>query len=341
MRILSFVYKHPLERFEELFFLGGDVVWIDDLTKNIGLKMGRKTFQSIIAVLNVLLKHKRFRNYDVVYVPSESWAQIIGLLVAKLCKIPLIIRMRGNPFMVRKIKSATSQRKIFAKILSAFFDKVDKFTLSKANLIISAAHCLAHELKEINHNVVTVWNGVDKKFFEITPIYPQGNSDIVFGYVGRISSEKGIDLLFEAIKGIPVKVRIFGAIEHNVNFPENVEYMGYVPRERIEEIYRLFDVLVLPSFTEGLPRVIQEAMLLGKPIICTNVGDNSVVVDENGGWICKPKPEELRYAFYEALKLGKPKLQHMGIYNRCKAESMFYSWEEYVKKVRETIKRYV
>ena len=91
-------------------------------------------------------------------------------------------------------------------------------------------------------------------------------------------------------------------------------------------------MLVLPSFTEGLPRVIQEAMLLGKPIICTNVGDNSVVVDENGGWICKPKPEELRYAFYEALKLGKPKLQHMGIYNRCKAESIFIAGKNTSKK---------
>ncbi|MEM0095056.1 MAG: glycosyltransferase family 4 protein [Candidatus Bathyarchaeia archaeon] len=336
---MSFVYKRPFERFEEIHLIS-DIVWIDDLTKDLRLKIGRKTMKSLIAVLNVIFKIKRFMKYDAIYVPSESWAQVIGFIVSRLCKIPFIVRMRGSPFLVRSFKQQRSEKRVFARLLSVVFDKIDEFTLSKADLIISTAHYLTREISKINGNVVTIWNGVDKKFFVLSPIPPGGRSkDVIFGYIGRVSIEKGLDLLFNAIEGIPVKLRIFGALEYDAVFPENVEYMGHISHEKIEEAYGLFDVLILPSFTEGLPRVLQEAMLLGKPIICTNVGDNHLIVDEGGGWVCNPCTEELRNAILEAIKTDKARLRSMGYYNRRKGEIMFYTWEEYTEKVKHAIRQ--
>lgn len=336
MRILSFLFKIRLERFEEIRLVEGDVIWIDDLTKDIRLKIGRRTVQSLIAVLNAMFMCKQFRNYDVVYVPSDFWAQVIGFFVARLCKIPFIIRLRGNPFETRKLRPPT-EKKVFARMIRVIFDKVDKVVYSRADLMISICQNLTREFRRINKNIVTVWNGIDSRFFEHKPGRGEVSKKIVFGYVGRVSKEKGMDLILEAIKGMPVKLRVFGAVQYDMVFPEEVEYMGEVPHERIEEAYSKFDVLVLPSFTEGLPRVLQEAMLLGKVVICTDTGDNSIIVDEKGGWVCQPNIEELKQAVSEALKMGKMELLKMGVYNRRKAETIFYSWEEYAEKVKQII----
>jgi glycosyltransferase involved in cell wall biosynthesis len=60
-----------------------------------------------------------------------------------------------------------------------------------------------------------------------------------------------------------------------------IEFLGHVPHDELPAIYRTADILILPSYSEGLPNVVLEAMASGVAVIASDVGDNSVLL--NGG----------------------------------------------------------
>ena len=70
-----------------------------------------------------------------------------------------------------------------------------------------------------------------------------------------------------------------------------ITWMGYVPYgEELKAIYRDADIFILPSLTEGIPKVIYEAMAFGLPIISTDVGGISDIIKNNrNGILIKPE----------------------------------------------------
>ena len=103
-------------------------------------------------------------------------------------------------------------------------------------------------------------------------------------FVGRLSAEKGLSGLMEAMSlmksGTPSKLVIVGdgplraSLErqcHALGLSQRIEFLGRLPEsDTIMEIARS-DVLVLPSFMEGLPVVLMEAMGLGIPVVASRV----------------------------------------------------------------------
>ncbi len=106
--------------------------------------------------------------------------------------------------------------------------------------------------------------------------------DFVVGWVGRLSHEKGPDVLLEALarlNGAPLTVSIIGdGVERRplqaragaLGIADRIRWHGVVPDA--EQVFPAFDVLVLSSRTEGTPVVLFEAMAAGIPIVATAVG---------------------------------------------------------------------
>jgi glycosyltransferase involved in cell wall biosynthesis len=106
--------------------------------------------------------------------------------------------------------------------------------------------------------------------------------DFVVGWVGRLSHEKGPDVLLEALprlNGVPLTVSIIGdgpeqrplqARAGALGIADRIRWHGVVPDA--EQVFPAFDVLVLSSRTEGTPVVLFEAMAAGIPIVATAVG---------------------------------------------------------------------
>jgi glycosyltransferase involved in cell wall biosynthesis len=113
----------------------------------------------------------------------------------------------------------------------------------------------------------------------------QSNRSYV-GFVGRIKSEKGIDTLLKASKYLPeIPFKIAGGYDGYFNLvqqtPRNVEFLGQLNRKALDEFYVGARIIVAPSrWYEGLPMAIIEAMLYGKPVICSNLGGLPEVVDD-------------------------------------------------------------
>lgn len=98
------------------------------------------------------------------------------------------------------------------------------------------------------------------------------------------------------------------------------------------------DVVVLPSYREGTPRILLEAAAMGKPIVTTDVvGCRDVVDDGINGYLCQARdPADLARAMEKMLSLTSPDRQSMGVLGRKKVETT-YSEQFVISKYLESI----
>ena len=73
------------------------------------------------------------------------------------------------------------------------------------------------------------------------------------------------------------------SLANDLGVKERVKFSGWIPFDRIKEVYMRNDIQIISSLAEGTPRVIIEGAANGIPLICTNVGGNteSLISGEN------------------------------------------------------------
>lgn len=138
--------------------------------------------------------------------------------------------------------------------------------------------------------------------------YDIPDNAFVYGYVGRINEDKGINELITAFTNISKEkedayLALVGMIDDtNPITPENMKIAeenprivmtGNVPKEEVYPHMAMFDVLTHPTYREGFGKVLQEAMGVNIPIITTDVPGPSEVIENNiSGILCKVKDVE-------------------------------------------------
>ena len=110
------------------------------------------------------------------------------------------------------------------------------------------------------------------------------NSKINFGFMGRIIPTKGIKVLVDTFKELDSeKLSIYGNIGVQKRFLEtnNIIFKGGYDNNTINQVLEDIDVLIVPSiWYENAPLVIQEAFLAGIPVITSNIGGMSELVQD-------------------------------------------------------------
>jgi glycosyltransferase involved in cell wall biosynthesis len=150
--------------------------------------------------------------------------------------------------------------------------------------------------------------------------------------VGRLSEEKGQIVLMDAVSklvsdGVSLKLVLVGDgptrtyIEHwlaKENLTDHVELTGSVSGERVREEILAARALVLPSFAEGLPVVIMEALALRRPVIATHVGGIPELVEDgkNGFLVPAGAVDTLAKAIRLTLEAEPERLYEMGAQGR-------------------------
>lgn len=133
--------------------------------------------------------------------------------------------------------------------------------------------------------------------------------DFVFGFVGRINKDKGLNELIEAFKPLSeqndkLKLVLVGMMDDvNPIKPENLEYAksnpnviltGPVHQDLVYKYLASFDVLTHPTYREGFGKIIQEAMAMRVPVITTDVPGPSEVVEESISGVLVPKADSAK-----------------------------------------------
>lgn len=147
----------------------------------------------------------------------------------------------------------------------------------------------------IDNNVTVINNAIKKEKNEDVNIglddYNKSHKKVAF--IGRLSEEKGVSDLLEAMhiilkneKSISLIIVGEGPQEEELKkkvkelkIEKNVVFLGY--QDRIQSIINQIDLVVLPSYTEGLPLTPIEAFLCGKPVVATFTEGSAEIIDDN------------------------------------------------------------
>ena len=133
--------------------------------------------------------------------------------------------------------------------------------------------------------IVVAPNAVDLSIFSVHPDRSH-RRDCTFLYVGRLSQEKGPDVLVRAFQEVPGKLVLagLGPQEPQVRAlaDDRVEFAGHVAREDLPELYARADCLVLPSRSEAWGMVLNEAAAAGLPLVATEAAGGGYDLIEQG-----------------------------------------------------------
>jgi glycosyltransferase involved in cell wall biosynthesis len=135
---------------------------------------------------------------------------------------------------------------------------------------------------------------------EHMPTQPSApGSPVRFGFVGSLTPHKGVDVLCEAFSRTEgdSTLALFGACDDPVFFGRlapylgtRIRYAGEFDHGRLADVYRQFDVLIVPSRVhESFSLVVAEAQAFGLPVIATRVGAlPELIIDETNGLLVPP-----------------------------------------------------
>lgn len=180
--------------------------------------------------------------------------------------------------------------------------KVEKWEARRTRTLLfqSAEDYEASQRLRYRSRLVLLGNGVEDSWFEI----PSRNRCTTFNlfFVGRIVREKGILELLDAVEQVPgICLHLVGeALESDRDavadevakrlsrpgLTGRVVRYGMVPRADLQKLFREADALCLPSYREGVPRSVIEAMAAGRPVIATEIrGCRELVTQGDTGYL--------------------------------------------------------
>jgi glycosyltransferase involved in cell wall biosynthesis len=157
-------------------------------------------------------------------------------------------------------------------------------------------------------------------------------------FVGRLTAVKGVPLLIEAVASVrkehpDVRLTIIGdgpdrtALEAQaaaLGISRIVTFAGYQPQERVSELFEEADMLLLPSFAEGVPVVLMEAMASRLPVIASRVGGVAELVEDGvSGFVISPGDMKTLVERLGTLLSDPGRCAGMGEAGRAKVEAEF------------------
>lgn len=286
--------------------LGVKVVVIDSAQSHMEkstfinrIKKSTKRFQQI----NIALKQNHF-NSAVIFC-SSGLSFIEKSLMAwriNLAQVPTTMCMRSGHFMTQNDNS------FIWRLLSYLLLKIPSRHVVQGTNWINYFTSLGVSSQKID--VARNW---PREYIKLKKEAKSSPKVINFIFVGWVVRNKGIKELLDAVyqskKLQSSIIHIVGdgdymskakefVLKHNLN---NIIFYGNKPHKEAIKIISEGDVFVLPSYAEGFPNAIVEAMYLGLPIIASDVGaiSDSVISNKNGYLIPPKNTEKLKTAMEE------------------------------------------
>lgn len=139
--------------------------------------------------------------------------------------------------------------------------------------------------------IIQIPIGIEKSWIRTKEIGNNSPRKLIF--IGRNERRKGFTELLQAYKqskakGLNIELHIIGPFESSSDF-SGLIFHGKINEEiKIRQIITSCDLLICPSYSEGMPTVILEAMACGCAVIASDVGAVSVEVDNTNGWLIQP-----------------------------------------------------
>ena len=258
--------------------------------EGISMYMGCK---SLVASL------RRNSEFDIIHAHRIIPDGHAAVLLAKKLNVPVVCSARGGETYKLPFENPLSYLS-FKKVLSTC-DRI--ITVSKALRDVVTNNV-------VKHTVDVIYNGCDVNTFHyIDKVEARKKLNLpmdgkIFLFVGHIITAKGVlDLLkaFHHLKKSESSIFLImiGYGDEVVNIQRGIKIRnlsgsvlmpGYMPQESLPLWINASDIFVFPSYQEGLPNAVLEAMACRKPVIATRVGGIPEIISDGGtGFLVEPR----------------------------------------------------
>lgn len=307
----------------ENFALNGYSVDLLNLPLNINLHNSKlNNIAYIFVQRKAVKKYLKANKYDIVHIhTSREFLFLKDVLLAKMIKqvfhIPVVMTIHVG-----------SMETVYHRI-----EWFKKKSISILNNYIEKTIFLSKVMRDefvndgLRKNQATVLYNFHN--LAVVDTFPERDSDILnLLFVGMIHREKGILELLNALVLLPeLKFHlnicgklVDGSIKSEIDRLRNelgskISFLGYVAGKEKTNMFRQSDILILPSYHEGLPIVIMEALAAGCAIITTKVGAIPEILNEsNTFWVERQSSEQIveaiKYFYYHKEALNDMKYQN-------------------------------
>ena len=344
-----------------------DKYGIDNKVNTFWVEMTRAItpVQDLKAVYR-LYKYFRKEKPEIVHTHTPK-AGIVGMLAAKLAGVPIRLHtVAGLPLM----ETTGIKRNILNAVESFTYSlatKVFPNSYGLKKIILEADFAKEDKLKVLGEGSS---NGIDTQYFNPENYaeefqknlrqeldIPENN--LVFIFIGRIVSEKGINELVQAFielyENTPnINLLLVGPFEQEldpvspktlllIETHQGIISVGY--QQDVRPYFSISDILTFPSYREGFPNVVMQAGAMGLPSIVTDInGCNEIIREGVNGMIIPVKDKDAlkkamsRFIEFDNLKIELGKSSRKEI--TSKYERKFF-WQILLKEYRELEEVYI
>lgn len=282
-------------------------------------KLGKKNILDELkrfASIYFSLKNELKNDYDIVHINSSC--STLGMIRDYMClqkakksKSKVIIHFHCDTSYMVKGKFSEF---IFRKICN----KVDQiFCLNRPS---------EHHIKRISNKTgIKIPNFIDIRNVNFSKNEVSERIENII-FVGHVIKSKGcIDFISVAKQMPSINFKLIGKESEefqSIEKPRNIQCYGEISKEEVINEMVLADLLLFPTYTEGFPNVILEAMVSGLPIISTPVGAIPEIIEDKGGKIIEVGNIE---GFIKAIEeLQEPMIRgEMSIWNKEKVKKTY------------------
>lgn len=335
--LLNIVRGLPAERFScsiATFRLDSRIPLFQQLPCPVHVIPLRRTYG--ISGMKAAIELRNLINREQVSVVHSFFetSDLLGGLVAKLCRVPALISSRRDMGILRSRK-----HRLAYALVNRLFDEVHAVSEQ------TRQYCIDTDGLD-PRRVVTLYNGVaidgaesadaDRALLEIGGLEPGAQ---VVTTVAHIRQVKGIDVLLRAAAEVrrrrpravflvvgdnhqPAHFKELVELRQALGLAQSVRFCG--ASENVFGILKTSDVFCLPSRSEGLSNALLEAMACGLPCVATDVGGNAELVEHGRtGLLVPPEdPESIAKAILYLLE-NRGEAREMGASGRKLVEQRF------------------
>ncbi len=295
----------------EVIYAFGEEREIFDIAKKEGFKVffvPKRSYLTIWDYAKIICREK----IDIVHLNTLTSYYKYPAMAAWLCRKKIVWFVRENPEEKRCVR--------LGKYINALADRIVTVSLDTAKKMFYANHA----------KLCTIYNGIDLKFKKI-----EGRERLCeeLGLSARekyilcvasLEERKGVkDLVRAFLSSLPklqgYKLLIVGEdrtkeqryfLELKELAKDSSEVIFYGKSQKIQQLLSLSELFVLPSYWEGMARVILEAMACGLPVVASDAGGNrEQVMDGVNGFLFPPRDiQALSTALEKAILGGRTQL---------------------------------
>ncbi|HXG08789.1 MAG TPA: glycosyltransferase, partial [Gemmataceae bacterium] len=247
---------------------------------------------SVVGQMLAICRRERVR----IWHGHDYKSNVLGLLLRPFWPMRLVTTVHGWVKHTRR---------------TPLYYAIDKFCLRRYEKVICVSEDLYRECRQCGvpaRRLVLIENAIDTTEYSRRHEINEAKRKLgipverlVIGAVGRLSAEKGFDLLIRSVdhlltSGLDIELLLVGegdqerelrSLVAGLGRQERIRLLGYQPDPRA--IYEAMDVFALSSLREGLPNVVLEAMAMGVPVVATRVaGVPRLIRDGENGLLVEP-----------------------------------------------------